>query len=46
MAEVNNRYTTRFQKIPIINPDLIYLDGPDRLILKVKLETLQFHTKI
>ncbi len=45
MAEVNNRYTTRFQRIPVINPDLIYLDGPDQFNIKGKIRNFTISHK-
>lgn len=30
MAEFNGRICTRYQTLPLVNPDFIYLDGPDQ----------------
>ena len=30
MAFYNNRFCTEYSKLPLINPDFIYLDGPDQ----------------
>ena len=30
MATFNNKFCTEYSKLPLINPDFIYLDGPDQ----------------
>ena len=30
MTTFNDRFCTKYDKLPLINPDLIYLDGPDQ----------------
>ncbi|MEL7035975.1 MAG: hypothetical protein AAFO04_10210 [Cyanobacteria bacterium J06592_8] len=30
MSEFNGRICTRYETLPLVNPDLIYLDGPDQ----------------
>jgi hypothetical protein len=30
MTEWNGRFATHYQSLPLVNPDLIYLDGPDQ----------------
>ena len=42
MRETNNKYVTLFKKFPLVNPDFIYLDGPDQF--KVKKKINNFHT--
>ena len=34
MVEFGGRYVTEYKKIPICNPDFIYLDGPDQKNIK------------
>ena len=34
MTSFNGRICTQFKKLPLINPDLIYLDGPDQFNIK------------
>ena len=37
MDVINDRFCTKYQKIPLCNPDLIYLDGPNLFTVKNKL---------
>ena len=34
MTTFNNRICTQYKKLPLINPDFIYLDGPDQFNIK------------
>lgn len=34
MSKFNNRIVTEYQKLPLCNPDFIYLDGPDQFNVK------------
>jgi len=34
MTSFNNRICTKYQKLPLCNPDFIYLDGPDQFNIK------------
>ena len=34
MAKFEGKICTEYEKIPLINPDFIYLDGPDQLNIK------------
>ena len=34
MTKFNGRVCTQYKKLPLINPDLIYLDGPDQFNVK------------
>lgn len=34
MVEFNNHIATEFKRLPICNPDFIYLDGPDQFKVK------------
>jgi hypothetical protein len=34
MSEFQNRIVTKYKKIPLCNPDFIYLDGPDQSQIK------------
>lgn len=34
MVEINSHIATKFKKLPVINPDFIYLDGPDQFNIK------------
>lgn len=34
MTEINGFYATTYKKIPLCNPDFIYLDGPDQFKIK------------
>ena len=34
MTSFNGRYATEFEQLPLINPDFIYLDGPDQFNIK------------
>ena len=34
MTEINSYIATKFNKLPLINPDFIYLDGPDQFNIK------------
>jgi len=34
MDKINDRYCTQYKKIPLCNPDLIYLDGPNLFSVK------------
>ena len=34
MTTVNNRICTQYKKLPLCNPDFIYLDGPDQFKVK------------
>ena len=36
MTSFNGRFCTEYEKLPLINPDLIYLDGPDQFKIKNK----------
>ncbi len=42
MKEFSGRFVTEYKKIPICNPDFIYLDGPDQK--KIKTGTSNFTT--
>ncbi len=37
MTEFNGKYCVYYQKHPLVNPDLIYLDGPDQFSIKNKI---------
>ncbi len=37
MDLINNRFCTKYKKLPLCNPDLIYLDGPNLFTVKDKL---------
>ena len=37
MDKINDRYCTQYKKIPLCNPDLIYLDGPNLFSVKNKI---------
>ena len=37
MTKFNGRFCTEYEKLPLINPDLIYLDGPDQFKIKNKI---------
>ena len=37
ISELNGRYCTIYDKFPKVNPDFIYLDGPDQFKIKGKL---------
>lgn len=37
MTEIKGKYATRFKRFPLINPDFIYLDGPDQFNIKGKI---------
>ena len=41
MAFYNNRFCTEYSKLPLINPDFIYLDGPDQFKILGKKIILQ-----
>ena len=34
MTTFNNRICTQYKKLPLCNPDFIYLDGPGQFIVK------------
>ena len=34
MATFNDRICTKYKKLPVCNPDFIYLDGPDQFNIK------------
>ena len=34
MTTFNNRICTQYKKLPLCNPDFVYLDGPDQFIVK------------
>ncbi len=37
MSTFNNRIVTEYKKLPLCNPDFIYLDGPDQFNIKGKI---------
>ncbi len=37
MTTFNDRFCTEYDKLPLVNPDFIYLDGPDQFKIKNKL---------
>lgn len=43
MTKFNGRFATEYKKIPIMNPDFIYLDGPDPFSVKKSINN--FNTK-
>lgn len=45
MTEVNNNFASRFKKLPLINPDFIYLDGPDQFNIKDKIRNFTISHK-
>lgn len=45
MTEINGLYATRFKKVPLLNPDLIYLDGPDQFNIKGKIRNFTISHK-
>jgi hypothetical protein len=45
MTEIKGNYATRFTKFPLINPDLIYLDGPDQFNIKGKIRNFTISHK-
>ena len=36
MTTFNNQFATQYKKLPLCNPDFIYLDGPDQFSIKKK----------
>ena len=38
MTKFNYRYTTEYEKHPIVNPDFIYIDGPSQWTIKNKVD--------
>lgn len=43
MTKFNERFTTTYKKLPAVNPDFIYLDGPDPMSVKGSVNG--FHTR-
>ena len=37
MVKYNFKYATEYKKHPLINPDFIYLDGPDQMRVKSRI---------
>jgi hypothetical protein len=45
MMEINSLFATKFKKLPLINPDFIYLDGPDQFNVKGKIRNFTISHK-
>lgn len=45
MTTFNGRICTQYKKMPLINPDLIYLDGPDQFNIKNKINNISTNHK-
>tara|TARA_B100000123_G_scaffold271781_1_gene252473 strand:- start:758 stop:1540 length:783 start_codon:yes stop_codon:yes gene_type:complete len=45
MTSFNGKICTQFKKLPLINPDLIYLDGPDQFNIKGNVSGLNLKHK-
>ncbi len=45
MTTFNGRICTQYKKLPLINPDLIYLDGPDQFNIKKKINGISTNHK-
>ena len=45
MTTFNNYFATQYKKLPMCNPDFIYLDGPDQLKIKKKVNGLNIKHK-
>ncbi len=45
MTEINGLFATKFKKIPLLNPDLIYLDGPDQFNIKGRIRNFTISHK-
>ena len=37
VATFNNQFATQYKKLPLCNPDFIYIDGPDQFNVKKKI---------
>ena len=45
MDQINHRYCTQYKSIPLCNPDLIYLDGPNLFTTKNKINNFTIDNK-
>ncbi len=45
MTTFNNRICTQYKKLPLCNPDFIYLDGPDQFIVKKNISGISTNHK-
>jgi hypothetical protein len=45
MTKFNNRICSEYKKLPIINPDFIYLDGPNPFSVKGKINSFNMSHK-
>jgi hypothetical protein len=45
MTTYNNKFCTQYKKLPLCNPDFIYLDGPDQFIVKKNINGISTNHK-
>jgi hypothetical protein len=46
MTTFNDRYCSKYDNHPLINPDFIYVDGPDQFNIKGKINNFTINSKI